>query len=57
MAEAASDGGGFGAWLLSPKRRGALLVAPAITILFVMNQFDSAITKVTAGQGRIGSKG
>jgi multiple sugar transport system permease protein len=31
--------GGFGAWLLDPKRRGALLVAPAITILFVMNIF------------------
>lgn len=30
---------GFGAWLLDPKRRGALLVAPAITILFVMNIF------------------
>ncbi len=31
--------GGFGGWLLDPKRRGALLVAPAITILFVMNIF------------------
>ena len=30
---------GFGTWLLDPKRRGALLVAPAITILFVMNIF------------------
>ncbi|MEP6321506.1 MAG: sugar ABC transporter permease, partial [Paracoccaceae bacterium] len=30
---------GFGAWLFDPKRRGALLVAPAITILFVMNIF------------------
>jgi multiple sugar transport system permease protein len=39
MAEAASRAGGFGAWLLDPKRRGALLVAPAITILFVMNIF------------------
>ncbi len=39
MAEAASRTGGFGAWLLDPKRRGALLVTPAITILFVMNIF------------------
>jgi multiple sugar transport system permease protein len=39
MAQAATDKGGFGAWLLDPKRRGALLVAPAITILFVMNIF------------------
>ena len=31
--------GGFGAWLLDPKRRGALLVTPALTILFVMNIF------------------
>ena len=31
--------GGFGAWLLDPKRRGPLLVAPAIIILFVMNIF------------------
>ena len=31
--------GGFGAWLLDPKRRGALLVTPAILILFVMNIF------------------
>ena len=31
--------GGFGAWLLDPKRRGALLVTPAIVILFVMNIF------------------
>ncbi len=38
MADAASKGG-FGAWLLDPKRRGALLVAPAIIILFVMNIF------------------
>ena len=38
MADTASKGG-FGAWLLDPKRRGALLVAPAISILFVMNIF------------------
>lgn len=30
---------GFGAWLMDPKRRGALLVTPAIVILFVMNIF------------------
>ena len=28
---------GFVGWLLSPERRGALLVAPAIFVLFVMN--------------------
>jgi len=39
MADAATRSGGFGAWLLDPKRRGALLVTPAITILFVMNIF------------------
>ena len=39
MADAASQGGGFGAWLFDPKRRGALLVTPAIFILFVMNIF------------------
>ena len=39
MANAATESGGFGAWLFAPKRRGALLVAPAITILFVMNIF------------------
>lgn len=39
MAEAGSSTRGFSAWLLDPKRRGALLVAPAITILFVMNIF------------------
>ena len=39
MATAAGNGGGFGAWLLDPKRRGALLVTPAIAILFVMNIF------------------
>ena len=33
------NAGGFGAWLLDPKRRGALLVTPALTILFVMNIF------------------
>lgn len=30
---------GFVGWLLSPERRGALLVAPAIFVLFVMNIF------------------
>ncbi len=39
MADAAGRKGGFGAWLLDPKRRGALLVTPAIAILFVMNIF------------------
>ncbi|MCG6901309.1 MAG: sugar ABC transporter permease [Rhodobacter sp.] len=39
MADAAHHRGGFGAWLLDPKRRGALLVTPAIAILFVMNIF------------------
>ena len=39
MADGASTKGGFGAWLLDPKRRGALLVTPAIVILFVMNIF------------------
>ena len=40
MTDATSDRtGGFGAWLLDPKRRGPLLVAPAIIILFVMNIF------------------
>lgn len=39
MAREADSRGGFVAWLLDPKRRGALLVTPAITILFVMNIF------------------
>ncbi len=39
MADAASQSGGFRAWLFDPKRRGALLVTPAIFILFVMNIF------------------
>jgi len=39
MADTASQRGGFAAWLLDPKRRGALLVTPAITILFFMNIF------------------
>ena len=39
MANTEKTRGGFGAWLLDPKRRGALLVTPAITILFVMNIF------------------
>ena len=39
MAATDNRTGGFGAWLLDPKRRGALLVTPAITILFVMNIF------------------
>ncbi len=39
MSNAVSNRGGFGAWLLDPKRRGALLVTPALTILFFMNIF------------------
>ncbi len=39
MSDTAAARGGFGAWLLDPKRRGALLVAPALIILFVMNIF------------------
>ncbi|KMW59807.1 Dihydroxyacetone ABC transport system, permease protein 2 [Candidatus Rhodobacter oscarellae] len=39
MANTANSRGGFGAWLLDPKRRGALLVTPALVILFVMNIF------------------
>ena len=39
MSNTANDQGGFGAWLLDPKRRGALLVTPAIVVLFVMNIF------------------
>ena len=39
MADSENRTGGFGAWLLDPKRRGALLVTPAIAILFVMNIF------------------
>lgn len=39
MADHAARRGGFGAWLLDPKRRGALLVTPAIAILFIMNIF------------------
>ncbi len=39
MSDATSHQGGFGAWLLDPRRRGALLVTPAIGILFVMNIF------------------
>ena len=30
---------GFGAWLLSPDRRGPLLVAPAVAVLVVVNLF------------------
>lgn len=33
------DEGGFLAWLLAPGRRGPLLVAPALIVLFVMNIF------------------
>ena len=33
------SGGGFLAWMLAPERRGPLLVAPAVGILFVMNIF------------------
>ena len=39
MADTNSTRGGFVAWLIDPKRRGALLVTPALTILFVMNIF------------------
>ena len=39
MADTNSTRGGFVAWLMDPKRRGALLVTPALTILFVMNIF------------------
>jgi multiple sugar transport system permease protein len=42
MAKVAIDSagsGGFLAWLTSPERRGPLLVAPAIIVLFVMNIF------------------
>ena len=39
MSSTTVSRGGFGAWLLDPKRRGALLVAPALIILFVMNIF------------------
>ena len=31
--------GGFLAWIMAPERRGPLLVAPAIVVLFVMNIF------------------
>ena len=31
--------GGFFAWLMAPERRGPLLVAPAIAVLFIMNIF------------------
>jgi len=33
------EAGGFWAWLMAPERRGPLLVAPAVIILFVMNIF------------------
>ncbi len=39
MSNASTENTGFWAWLMSPKRRGALLVTPAIAILFVMNIF------------------
>ncbi len=31
--------GGFFAWLMAPERRGPLLVAPALAVLFIMNIF------------------
>lgn len=31
--------GGFIAWLMAPERRGPLLVAPALAVLFIMNIF------------------
>jgi multiple sugar transport system permease protein len=39
MSNAVTEQSGFWGWLMSPKRRGPLLVAPAIIILFVMNIF------------------
>ncbi len=30
---------GFFYWLMDPKRRGAMLVAPTVILLFVMNIF------------------
>ncbi|MEZ5824428.1 MAG: sugar ABC transporter permease [Geminicoccaceae bacterium] len=38
-ATTGQDQGGFLAWLMAPERRGALLVAPAIAVLFIMNIF------------------
>ena len=34
-----AEDGGFWAWLMSPERRGAMLVTPALAVLFVMNIF------------------
>ncbi len=39
MSDISDSRSGFGVWLLDPKRRGPLLVAPALIILFVMNIF------------------
>jgi len=39
MANATAERSGFFGWLMAPERRGALLVTPAIAILFVMNIF------------------
>lgn len=38
-APSATHNGGFAGWLLAPERRGPLLIAPAIILLFVMNIF------------------
>lgn len=39
MSDTSASQGGFGDWITDPKRRGPLLVAPALIILFVMNIF------------------
>lgn len=39
MADAKAEQSVFFGWLMAPERRGALLVTPAIAILFVMNIF------------------
>ena len=39
MAQATAEKQGFFAWLMAPERRGALLVTPAIAVLFIMNIF------------------
>ncbi|MCB1883449.1 MAG: sugar ABC transporter permease [Geminicoccaceae bacterium] len=38
-AGAAPANGGFLGWFLAPERRGALLVTPALAVLFIMNIF------------------
>ena len=39
MAASEPGQGGFLAWMMAPERRGPYLVAPAITVLVVMNIF------------------